>query len=235
MSAAPRRDNGLRAESYSRLSEIGTHLVDGLLARLRAEGIAAHITPTPGRRGPYGETLLPTSPSDGVWVDSARANEAAGILQAYLETAEEDLAWAGIVATFERDDPQGADVVPRWPAAEDVDDDRPLTDDDSGVAGSPAAGPARAPRAAVPGDLEEHYEPPPPPPLPQPDTVNRVAWTAALGGPTVLLLATLIGLELPRWVGGLAVLAFVGGFLTLVARMQDRPPTDSGPDDGAVV
>ena len=30
------------------------------------------------------------------------------------------------------------------------------------------------------------------------------------------------------------VAAFVGGFVTLVARMRDRPDTD-GPDDGAVV
>jgi hypothetical protein len=28
---------------------------------------------------------------------------------------------------------------------------------------------------------------------------------------------------------------FVGGFVTLVARMKERPPTDSGWDDGAVV
>jgi hypothetical protein len=34
----------------------------------------------------------------------------------------------------------------------------------------------------------------------------------------------------------LAVAAFVGGFVTLVARMKDRYPNDdTGPDDGAVV
>jgi hypothetical protein len=27
----------------------------------------------------------------------------------------------------------------------------------------------------------------------------------------------------------------MAGFVTLIARMKERPPTDSGPDDGAVV
>jgi hypothetical protein len=33
----------------------------------------------------------------------------------------------------------------------------------------------------------------------------------------------------------LAVVGFVGGFLTLVIRMKDRLPPDDTPDDGAVV
>ncbi|MEY2475130.1 MAG: hypothetical protein QOG87_445, partial [Actinomycetota bacterium] len=37
------------------------------------------------------------------------------------------------------------------------------------------------------------------------------------------------------WAGLLALAAFVGGFVTLVARMEDRPPNDLGGDDGAVV
>jgi hypothetical protein len=48
------------------------------------------------------------------------------------------------------------------------------------------------------------------------------------------VLATLAGLQLEGWVGFLAVMAFVAGFVTLVARMKDRP-SDSDPDDGAVV
>jgi hypothetical protein len=39
-----------------------------------------------------------------------------------------------------------------------------------------------------------------------------------------------------NWMAVLAIAAFVGGFVTLVARMKDRPPSDdTGPDDGAVV
>jgi hypothetical protein len=32
-----------------------------------------------------------------------------------------------------------------------------------------------------------------------------------------------------------ALTASMGGFVTLVARMKDRPPADLGDDDGAVV
>jgi hypothetical protein len=51
----------------------------------------------------------------------------------------------------------------------------------------------------------------------------------------VLVLASVLGIPLGGWIGFLVVLAFMAGFVTLVARMKDRPPTDSGPDDGAVV
>ena len=96
-------------------------------------------------------------------------------------------------------------------------------------------------RAATPAppvvrpDPDEHFEPPPPPPLPRVDTVGRFAWAGAIGGPLLLVLAALLGIPLAGWVGLLALAAFMAGFVTLVARMKDRPPNDSGPDDGAVV
>jgi hypothetical protein len=49
------------------------------------------------------------------------------------------------------------------------------------------------------------------------------------------VLAALLGLHLDGWVGLLALVGFMAGFVTLVARMKDRPPNDTGPDDGAVV
>jgi hypothetical protein len=57
----------------------------------------------------------------------------------------------------------------------------------------------------------------------------------SFGGPLVLVLATILNISLDGWVGLLAVFAFMAGFVTLVARMKDRPPNDTGPDDGAVV
>ena len=57
--SAPRRDNGLHAPSYDRLRDVETHLVDGLLDRLRDIDVAAYSAPTPGRRGPYGDTVIP--------------------------------------------------------------------------------------------------------------------------------------------------------------------------------
>jgi len=104
----------------------------------------------------------------------------------------------------------------------------------------PAPPQARIVRPAVPAPLppagdDEHYVPPDPPPLPRLDPVSKGAWAALFGGPGYLLLAVLLGWVVPSWAAFCAVAAFVGGFATLVVRMGDRPPDDSGPDDGAVV
>ncbi len=239
MSAStPRRDNGLHATSYDRLVDVETHLVDGLLERLRDEGVAAYSAPTGGRPGPYGDTVLPQAPSDSVHVDSARRELAREVVDRYLEEATAELAWAGIVADF---DLEPSDDVPRWPAIEDVDEkdtDGPSTGRTAGFEalreGTPA--PPIGPRPVEePHSTEEHFEPPPPPPLPTADPSTRFAWAGALGGPLLLLLAALAGIPLSGWVGLLALVGFMAGFVTLVARMKDRPPSDSGPDDGAVV
>jgi len=234
MSAAtPRRDNGLHATSYDRLVDVETHLVDGLLERLRDREVAAYTAPAAGRRGPYGDTVLPQSPSDSVYVDSARRDVAREVTDRYLEEMAAEMAWAGIVADF---DLEPADEVPRWPAIEDVDDDAAPGTRAAGfeelrdVVAAPLLDPR--PEREHP---EEHFEPPPPPPLPSVDAITRFAWAGALGGPLVLLLAALAGISLSGWVGFLALVGFMAGFVTLVARMKDRPPTDSGPDDGAVV
>ena len=84
-------------------------------------------------------------------------------------------------------------------------------------------------------DSADHFEPPPPPPLPVPDTIGRFAWAAVLGGPLFLIVATILRADISGWPGFVGLAAFVGGFVTLVARMKDRPPTDLGGDDGAVV
>ena len=74
-----------------------------------------------------------------------------------------------------------------------------------------------------------------PPPLPTLDPVTKGAWAALFGGPAYLLIATMAGWAVPGWAAFLAVGAFVAGFAILVIRMGDRPPRDSGPDDGAVL
>ena len=104
----------------------------------------------------------------------------------------------------------------------------------------PAQPQARIVRPAAPAPLppsgdDEHYVPPVPPPLPRLDPVSKGAWAALFGGPGYLLLAVLLGWVVPSWAAFCAVAAFVGGFATLVVRMGDRPPDDSGSDDGAVV
>jgi hypothetical protein len=228
-SATPRRDNGLHATSYERIVDVETHLVDGLLDRLRDEHVAAYSAPAPGRRGPYGETALPNAPSDSVYVDSGRRDRARVVVDRYLEEVAADIAWAGIVADFDR---EPSDGVPVWPASEDVDE--PSSSDSAPEPTDVVVSRTPPPRARREDD-EDHFEPPPPPPLPQADAVTRLAWAGALGGPLLLVLAAIAGIPLSGWVGFLTVAAFVAGFVTLVARMKDRPPTDSGPDDGAVV
>lgn len=94
------------------------------------------------------------------------------------------------------------------------------------------------PAAPVPppaADDDEHYVPPSPPPLPPLDPLSKGAWAALFGGPGYLLVAVMAGWAIPGWAALCAVAAFIGGFATLVARMGDRPPGDSGPDNGAVV
>jgi hypothetical protein len=80
---------------------------------------------------------------------------------------------------------------------------------------------------------EEGFVPPEPPPLPRGDLVSRVAWAAVIGGPLFLLVAAMAWRGLPAYLLLFALLAFVGGFVTLVARMPQEHPDD--PDDGAVV
>jgi hypothetical protein len=104
----------------------------------------------------------------------------------------------------------------------------------------PAQPQTRIVRPAAPAPLpptgdDEHYVPPVPPPLPRLDPMSKGAWAALFGGPGYLLLAVLLGWVVPSWAAFCAVGAFVGGFATLVVRMGDRPPGDSGPNDGAVV
>jgi hypothetical protein len=84
-------------------------------------------------------------------------------------------------------------------------------------------------------DDDERYVPPDPPPLPQLDPAAKLAWAALFGGPGYLLVAVVAGWQVSGVAGLIAVAAFVGGFATLIIRMGDRPPGDSGPDDGAVV
>jgi membrane associated rhomboid family serine protease len=89
--------------------------------------------------------------------------------------------------------------------------------------------------APLPGDDDDHFVPPEPPPLPRLDPITKGAWVALFGGPAYLLIAVVLSWQVPSLAAFAAVAAFVGGFATLVVRMGDRPPRDSGPDDGAVV
>jgi hypothetical protein len=92
-----------------------------------------------------------------------------------------------------------------------------------------------SPAPLLPDDDDEHFVPPVPPPLPRLDPLTKGAWVALFGGPAYLLIAVMADWQVPGWAAFVAVAAFIGGFATLVVHMGERPPRDSGPDDGAVV
>lgn len=229
-----RRGNGLAAAAYTPLADLDPRLADAALEALRVAGVAAYITPTTGTQGGYLEVTLPDRPTDRVWVDAAARSRAADVLAAEVAggsasteqaaALDDEESWKTIVATF-RAQPAGARP---WPSAEDLED--------------PAAGPRFLPRPAgpVPSTPEEavedeHYVPPAPPPVPQPHPVTRWAVLALAVGLAVLVLPAALGDPVGPGMSLLAVLAVLGGFVTLVARMRDAPPDDSDPDDGAVV
>jgi hypothetical protein len=152
-----------------------------------------------------------------------------------------EAAFADIVAHW---DDTSRTPVGSWPAQEDIPpiiigDD--LTDDDE----TDPTAEARYEVPLVPTDWvprneqpveedTERFVPPDPPPLPRGDLVGWLAWTAVIGGPLFLLLASQLWTDIGRiWIM-LAVLAFIGGFAAIVARLPNSR-NDDDPDDGAVV
>ena len=81
--------------------------------------------------------------------------------------------------------------------------------------------------------LDEHFVPDPPPPLPRLRRGTRWALASILLG-VVLMVGPAFSDWIPDTVA-LGVLAVVGGFIGLVAMMREDRPSDSDPDDGAVV
>ena len=81
--------------------------------------------------------------------------------------------------------------------------------------------------------LDEHFVPAPPPPLPRLRRGTRWALAAILVG-VVLIVGRAFWDAVPAAVF-LGVVFVVGGFVGLVAMMREDRPSDSDPDDGAVV
>jgi hypothetical protein len=82
---------------------------------------------------------------------------------------------------------------------------------------------------------EGHFVPPEPPPLPRVEPRRKLAWIGLFGGPALMLLGVVFGLEYPRWLTGMLATAFIGGFVYLVATMPRSRGEDGSGDDGAVV
>ena len=124
--------------------------------------------------------------------------------------------------------------LPAWPDPQDASDTGDTGDDtgdEPAAVGSsePPAAPVPSPGAATPSAEEEHFSPGPPPPLPRPEPVTVLCWFLVLGAPIGMVLLTLAGWYVPRWVLGLIGVGFVAGVVTLVLRLDNHPrDTDSG-------
>jgi hypothetical protein len=210
------RDNGLRCGGYVPVADLDPRIADALLSVLRDAGIAAYAAPTPASTGGAMESRLPSRPIDRLWVDDQQTARAKELVDEQTREPDIDAAWQQVLMSLQT---PSTSPVPQWPVSEDVDDDSSDNQADRAESGEPAD----------PAD-DEHFEPPPPPPFPRLHRKTVAAIASILVG--LVILAT-------NFDGGsftfLAVLAILAGLASLVWRMHDGPPTDSGWDDGAVV
>ncbi|MER5887709.1 hypothetical protein ABT160_28165 [Streptomyces sp. NPDC001941] len=173
------------------------------------------------------------------------------------QPVDEDAAWAAIVAGYgeEPPDPPGAKPFKSvenladlaeyetndGPGDREREPERPLGSSVVFAPGVGASGPrdysVDEPKDEDLGEGDEgHFVPPEPPPLPEADTTAKFAWLGVIGGPVLMLLAVLLQWDMTWWLTTLCVGGFLGGFATLVARMQHGDDEDDGdPGRGAVV
>jgi hypothetical protein len=212
------RGNGLTADDYAPLADLERSVAADALLALREAGVAAYaVVPDSGDATQVSVFADRTALERARAVVRDLAPEAVPDAEA---SAVDEVAWQQIVSGFSATAPDpepGAGPSTAGPAAGD---------------GPPT--PPREPHPLVRDD-EEHFVPEPPGPPPHVDLVGRLAWGGLFGGPLLLLVAMLVSWSPPSWLGLLCVVGFVGGMVTLVLRMKDRPPPDDGPDDGAVL
>lgn len=82
---------------------------------------------------------------------------------------------------------------------------------------------------------EEHFVPPVPPAIPHGEAIDRFAWLGLIGGPIAFLVFAFVDFGLGSILQVAAAGAFIGGCVTLLLRMGDRPSRADDWDDGAVV
>jgi hypothetical protein len=251
-----RRDNGLDAVCFVPLLDVDPRVGEHLLEVLRVAGVPAYLEPALDVEPYTRATSTPSPPTDRLWVDRERQEEARGIVAAQaiaevwsrphedspsqgLADPAEELAWQEIIAGFDRD-PTTPEVP--WPVAEDADSD---VDRAARQTGTPASGTtdtatAQAeveppePRPAQPKPVEddEHFVPPPPPPVPRPPRQVVLALLLIMVGALLLLLPERLGFG-PDAALALGVLSLLSAAGLLVYRLRDD--RHDGPGDGAVL
>ena len=82
-----RRDNGLDATEFVPLADVDPRIGEHLLDVLGIVGIAAYLAPSADLNPVVRSTSLPARPTDRLWVDRDRLDEARGLLEAVQEDA----------------------------------------------------------------------------------------------------------------------------------------------------
>ncbi len=90
-----------------------------------------------------------------------------------------------------------------------------------------------APDPAV-EEAEDHFVPPDPGPVLGGNPLLTLAWSAVVGVPTLIVIATIFWRDIPSWLLQVAGAAFLAGVGLLVWRMPHRKDPDDD-DSGAVV
>jgi hypothetical protein len=214
------RDNGLRAGNYAAIADLDPRVADDLLLVLREHGIAAYVLPAAGTVGGSMETRLPARPMDRLYVDDQRLDEARGIVddQREHDAADREQApdfeasWQQVLTSLQS---TPTHMVSPWPEREEL-----------SLAEREEAYDERM--AAL--EEEDHFVPPPAPPLPR--LRRTTAGALATMGLALFVMVTDTG---GRLLSVLAFLVFVAAGVSLVYNMRPGPPSDSDPDDGAVV
>jgi len=151
-----------------------------------------------------------------------------------------DEVWRQIVDAWTR---ENDDPVPPWPVSEDVDERAPRRREQADPdRPTPRRRRTDEPDDALPAWLEPealdddgHYVPPPPPPVPRVRRHTVGAVVALVIGLVLVFAPEVIGQVQSMGLGIVGIALMLGGAGALVWHMRDAPPTDSGPDDGAVV
>ena len=249
----PVRADAARAVVFAEVSDLTTLLSEqepgatahGLVQPVPRSGTHRVLAP-PELPGPPVTPVPPAPPAAAPTAPTAPASSTADPSTAAPVPAAEDpdAAWLAIVEGFDR---EADHPVPPWPVTEDVDPPRRPSASRPERSGEPRrrrGDDAEGEDAALPGwvepealDDEGHYEPPPPPPVPRLAPRKLAAVAGMLLGLALLLRPSLVGpFQLsPAGVFVVGLTLVLGGAATLVLLMRDAPPTDSGPDDGAVV
>ena len=245
----PVRADAARAVVFAEVSDLTTLLAE------QEPGATAHglVQPVP-RSGTHRVLAPPELPGPPVppvppppvppAVAASSAPSADPVAPAPVPAGQDpDAAWRAIVEGFDREVDQ---PVPPWPVSEDVDPPRrrPASRPERPAEPRRRRGDDEGQDAALPAwvepealDDEGHYEPPPPPPIPRLAPRKLAAVAGMMLGLALLLRPSLVGpFQLsPAGIFLVGLTLVLGGAATLVLLMRDAPPTDSGPDDGAVV